>query len=714
MAGAAAAALIGAKTATYDSHDPVFRKTLKATQDEDDAMLEQACQSAKAHMLTGTRPKSRVKDHVTLSRSATNNLINNASMKPTQNPGVEVTKGRLFIESHYFNWFIYSIILLNALQMGLQVDFDSGDWKTLWQVLEHVFTAVFVLEMAIKIYILELEYFVQAPGNRWNLLDFFIAWASVIGSWVIPAITGGSTPDSLRVFQFLRLLRIIKVLRMRKDLLALVEGIVNSLKCMMWVSALLVLVTYACGIFFTEAITGDKLDEKYKDLDFDNKEFFGSLWRSMMTLFGMTVLDHWNDIVMPIAVVQPYLIPVFIGFLVLTSFGLLNALIGIIVERTTSAMKAIQDKENAQARMLKLEKVESLVKIVAEIDESGDGVISRAELEAAQDHPEYQRMLDEIDLPPGFKGEDLHLMLDPDGNGELSPEEFINGMYQLIFCNEFQRECLTKHSINHVKHALWSLTGVLQQQLWQIRRDLGTLRGVDLPENPPLDFGEHPSPHHRTKDGSLKGKKLKDRKSMGDKQLDRPAVKFRPGGDSRVSFNIDDASTRLGKKEGGEERDCQVQNRSEVVSPRVTAPLLEEKMHNAQETLSAALYALAQERLATEDGVLIKRVRERMAQVEIALCNLEHGTRSSAMSGIIGESVTGSDSKESIVMAPSIIAQHPGPVKKRMIRRSPSRIKNMKGSVLSNSPKNGDENEPSSLSVHRLGSLFASPTNGNN
>jgi len=369
-----------------------------------------------------------------------------------------------------FQWFIFAAILLNAVQMGLQVDIKGPRVDTVWTVLSNLFTGIFAVEMFLKLWYLRGAYFT----DRWNWLDFVIAWLGIADTWILPFCIDDDS-GLLMPFQSLRLVRMVKLLRMRRELVALITGLIGSLKSMFWIGILLGLVIYTFGIFCAEVIgTAD-----YSGTPTDVQSLFGTLPRSMLTLFSICIVDSWSSLVFPVWTVQPFLVPLFMVFLVITSFGLLNALIGVIVEQTTLATQELQKATDLEERQKKMDIVHTLVQMVMDIDSDSDGAITAEEMKAAEAMPEMEDFLRRIDLPPGFSLAELHMMLDQDGSGLLDRDEFILGMYRLIFCNEFHAHCLDHLSVARTQRAIQRVSATLKHDIQeacdQLRADFGEM-----------------------------------------------------------------------------------------------------------------------------------------------------------------------------------------------------------------------------------------------
>merc|ERR1719265_2622275 len=141
----------------------------------------------------------------------------------------------------------------------------------------------------------------------------------------------------------------IRLLRAFKQLWLIVKGLLASVKTIFWAFLLLVMIYYVFGIFFTQMI-GSNLDAGYLRQidevppgtiinyhpDFDKYQYFGNMMRSMFTLFE-TSLEPQD--IRPIVEEQPFLFPFILLFIFVTTFGVMNVIIGVIVENTTAVSK---------------------------------------------------------------------------------------------------------------------------------------------------------------------------------------------------------------------------------------------------------------------------------------------------------------------------------------------------------------------------------------
>lgn len=228
------------------------------------------------------------------------------------------------VDSKCFQNFIYCTIMLNALTLGLQADLQTGGWTLVWFILENIFTTIFAAEMVIKIYFLQMGYFWNAKPRRpqyWNLLDFVIALLAIVDCWILTYQANADAP-AIRVMQLLRIIRIAKLLRLRQELVAIIEGLFSSLQCMVWIGFLLLIVIYGFSIVCRN-VMGNLTNSDFEDM-INNEMYFGSLPRTMLTLFNICLIDSWGAIIWPQMLYNPWMVIPLVVFMSVTCFGLMN------------------------------------------------------------------------------------------------------------------------------------------------------------------------------------------------------------------------------------------------------------------------------------------------------------------------------------------------------------------------------------------------------
>lgn len=389
------------------------------------------------------------------SSSAVENMVSDLIGKKLQQER-EVVEPTI-VDSKVFQNFIYGTILLNALTLGVQADLQSGAWQVVWLVFENIFTAVFTIEMVTKIYCLRMRYFWNAKSQSpqyWNLLDFVIAWLAIVDCWVLSWQANADAP-LIRVMQLLRIIRIAKLLRLRHELVAIIEGLFSSLQCMVWIGFLLMIVIYAFSIVCRN-VMGNLTNQDFDDT-IDNEMYFGTLPRTMLTLFNICLIDNWAAIIWPQMLYNPWMVLPLIIFMSVTCFGLMNALIGVIVERTTAAQQNMSSLQEENIRETKMLMVAQLLEAIDASDEDKSGTINLQEFREVQRKPHAAEIFAALNLPPGFEAKDLFGLLDTDGNGVLDRYEFLLGICRLIWCDDFQSKCLMNHQIAQVREDIRSL-----------------------------------------------------------------------------------------------------------------------------------------------------------------------------------------------------------------------------------------------------------------
>jgi voltage-gated sodium channel len=320
--------------------------------------------------------------------------------------------------------------------------------------------SVFAAEMVAKFIALRWIYF----HDRWNCFDCLLAWLGIVDTIVLSVVYKSNAMAQIsviRIFRLLRLMRMVKVLTIQRQLEVLVEGIAASLKSMFWIGLLLGVLIYTCAIFCVVVIGRADYADSYPD--FDNHMFFGTIWRSMLSLFNIVLLTEWAEVIRPVFDNQPACIPIFVVFIIFTTFGILNVIIGVVVERTNEAAARIRRDDMEREMEQKMQVVQQLSQVMSELDKDQDSVLTEQELLNAAGNDSFGEMLARIELPKGFSLSDLHLMLDQNVDKSLTEGEFVDGMYRLIYSDDYQRMCMIQLAMAQLKHQVSQQLGLLRQ-----------------------------------------------------------------------------------------------------------------------------------------------------------------------------------------------------------------------------------------------------------
>jgi voltage-gated sodium channel len=211
--------------------------------------------------------------------------------------------------------FIIGVILFNALLLGLETSVVvMADWGGLIVALDTACLAIFVAEIAAKLVAHGLRFF----RSGWNVFDFLIVGASLV--------PGAQTLSVLRALRILRLLRVISVApRLRR----VVEGFITALPGMGSVFLLMALIFYIGAVMATK-LFGDTFPD-----------WFGTLGLSAYSLFQIMTLESWSmGIVRPVMETYPYAWAFFVPFIMITTFAVVNLLVGLIVNSMQDAHHA--------------------------------------------------------------------------------------------------------------------------------------------------------------------------------------------------------------------------------------------------------------------------------------------------------------------------------------------------------------------------------------
>ena len=215
---------------------------------------------------------------------------------------------------------ITAVIVANAVLLGMETSPAlMTRFGGLIVALDAVCLGIFVVELAAKLYVQRGAFF----RSGWNVFDFI-----VVGIALTPS-SGG-----LSVLRALRILRVLRVISNAPRLRRVVEGFLTALPGMASVFLLMALIFYIAAVIATK-LFGAAFPE-----------WFGNLALSAYTLFQIMTLESWSmGIVRPVMEAFPYAWAFFVPFIMVTTFAVVNLIVGLIV----NSMQSAHEEENVAA-----------------------------------------------------------------------------------------------------------------------------------------------------------------------------------------------------------------------------------------------------------------------------------------------------------------------------------------------------------------------------
>ncbi len=216
------------------------------------------------------------------------------------------------------------LIALNAAALGLET--SPSVMRLAGPELEffdRFVIVAFCVEIGLRLAAHGLGFF----RNPWGVFDFLVV-----------AITLAPSVDSLSVLRSLRALRALRLVSAAPRLRRVTAALLHAVPGVAAIGTLLLLVFYVYAVM-TTTLYGPAYPE-----------WFGSIGKSMFSLFQIMTLESWSmGIVRPVLQSHPWAWVVFVSFIVISSFTVLNLFIAVVVD-SMQTMHAQDDRTSARVQ----------------------------------------------------------------------------------------------------------------------------------------------------------------------------------------------------------------------------------------------------------------------------------------------------------------------------------------------------------------------------
>lgn len=224
-----------------------------------------------------------------------------------------------------------------------------------------------------------------------------------------------------------------------RELRVMIQSILRCLVPFCWACSLLLVIQWCFGTYFVH-LAADYISDGLHSVGpvfleenstVQLRTYYGSLWVALYTLFqSVTGGIDWGEGAEPLMAVGLHPIFLYIAYVALTMFAVLNVVTSVFVQNATKL--ALQDHDLVIQEQLNDRQayIRAALGIFAEADSDGNGWITREQFERHLADPRVRAFFSCLELT-GLEARRLFDMLDPDASGVVDAEQFVTGCMSL-------------------------------------------------------------------------------------------------------------------------------------------------------------------------------------------------------------------------------------------------------------------------------------------
>jgi len=355
------------------------------------------------------------------------------------------------VGSPHFDLLVGVLIVANTLTMSLQLEYmgqklereyltcatppcqSTWSWPAVemcLNVLEHIFTALFVLELVLRLAADGLGYL-----KSWaNMSDAVIVLVSSVDSWVLTPLgkDGMENAAILRLVRLVRLskvFRVVRVLKTFKSLRVLVSAMAASIGALAWSMTLLFILELMGAIFLAQVLR-PFIEEPDRSLE--SRQWlwdrFGTWVRAMLTVFEITMAPGGFIQYRRVAEeVHPLFALFFVAYVCVVTFAMVRVITAMFLKATLSASdqdEASLATDRANAREAYAQRLRSALQ-----EDPVEDSIGQEDLRKLLSMNRMKEWLEEVGLTQP-EAERLFLALEH-GHGAGSFSEFVAALQRM-------------------------------------------------------------------------------------------------------------------------------------------------------------------------------------------------------------------------------------------------------------------------------------------
>jgi len=345
------------------------------------------------------------------------------------------------VHSTQFQLFFCVLIMVNSGFFGVETEYLAVEGLEEspigFAIINIGFSAAFLVEWLLRVYVDGKLFFTSEADWGWNYIDTLLVGLSAVEFFLQLIFGSGQGTSSLtlvrmvRSLRLVRIIRIIRVLRFFRSLRLLILAVISTTKSLIWAMLLLLTLMYMFAVLFTQAAHSQLVDATPSPNLEDLKDAWGSVPRSVFTLFkSITNGNSWEQVSKPLSDIHGVWLALFLIYIALTYFAVLNVVTGVFCQMAIEGAGKDEDELMQELLKMKDQYIHQLTSMFNVVDHNRSGKVSIQEFQGLLQDPDLVKFFAtlQIDVEDAWS---LFKLLDTSGDGEIDVDEFVTGCLKL-------------------------------------------------------------------------------------------------------------------------------------------------------------------------------------------------------------------------------------------------------------------------------------------
>ena len=254
---------------------------------------------------------------------------------------------KTILESQLIDAFLILCGLANTVILAMSRYEQPEREASIIQIMNNVFTGIFIAEMALKIFAIGI---VKYVFDAMNIIDGVVVILSIVEIIFLDSSQNNSFLKSFQAFRILRafrVIRMVRVLRALRSMRLLIQVIGEAITSFAYVGVLLILFMFIYSLLGMQ-LFGGKFPPSEEP---DERQTYDSFQKAFLSVYQILTIENWQSIqYMSMREQVPILVAIFyVSWLFIGNYILLNLFLALMLD----AFAEVENSENNESEVIK-------------------------------------------------------------------------------------------------------------------------------------------------------------------------------------------------------------------------------------------------------------------------------------------------------------------------------------------------------------------------